>query len=206
MSDVTLFGAPASTYVRTCRLALEEKGVAYTLEEAMPNTEPQRARHPFGKIPAFQHDRVTLFESFGICRYVDEAFDGPPLQPADPAARAVMTQWISAYIDYLYRAFAVEIIIQRVVVPMRGGTTDEARVAEAAKVADGYCAILDRALAESRYLAGETASLADLFLLPAISYLVPLPEGALVQSHGNLAAWHGRMQDRGSYQAAGLAA
>ena len=189
MSDVILFGAPASTYVRTCRLALEEKGVAYAMEEAMPNSEPQLERHPFGKIPAFRHGALSLFESLAICRYVDEAFDGPPLQPADPAGRAVMSQWISVYLDYLYRALVVEIVIQRVVVPMRGGTVDEARVAAGAEVADGYCAILDRRLAECPYLAGDDATLADLFLAPAIGYLAALPEGALVARRGNLAAW-----------------
>ena len=206
MSEVMLFGAPASTYVRTCRLALEEKGVAYAIEEAMPNSEPQLERHPFGKIPAFRHGGLNLFESLAICRYVDETFDGPPLQPADPAGRAVMSQWISAYLDYLYRALVVEIVIQRVVVPMRGGSTDEARVAAGAEVADGYCAILDGRLAESPYLAGDRASLADFFLTPAISYLLGLPEGALVERRDNLAAWHRRMAERGSYRAAGLSA
>ena len=33
MSEVTVYGAPYSTYVRAVRLALEEKGVPYDLVE-----------------------------------------------------------------------------------------------------------------------------------------------------------------------------
>jgi glutathione S-transferase len=96
MSEVILHGVAPSSYVRTCRMALDEKGVAYTHDPVMPQTPEQLARHPWGKIPALSHGGVTLFESLAITRYVDEAFEGPALQPADPADRAQMDQWISA--------------------------------------------------------------------------------------------------------------
>ena len=127
MTDVTLYGPKASTYVRTCRLALAEKGVAYELVETMPNSDELFAHHPFGKVPGFRHGGVALFESLAISQYVDEAFDGPRLQPDDSAGRARMTQWCSAYIDYFYPTLVRNIIVQRVVVPMRGGQTDEAQ-------------------------------------------------------------------------------
>ena len=57
MSEVILHGVAPSSYVRTCRLALDEKGVAYTLDPAMPQTPEQLAHHPWGKIPALTHDR-----------------------------------------------------------------------------------------------------------------------------------------------------
>ena len=37
--------------------------------------------HPFGRMPAFEHDGFRLFETAAISRYVDEAFAGPALQP-----------------------------------------------------------------------------------------------------------------------------
>jgi glutathione S-transferase len=52
------------------------------------------ARHPFGKIPAFEHDSFRLYEAGAIARYIDEAFAGVPLQPADVRGRARMTQII----------------------------------------------------------------------------------------------------------------
>jgi glutathione S-transferase len=56
-----LYGPAYSTYTRTARLALEEKGVAYDLREVDTLAgEGQRAehlaRHPWGKVPILEHD------------------------------------------------------------------------------------------------------------------------------------------------------
>ncbi len=53
------------------------------------------ARQPFAKVPAFEHDGFRIYETSAIMRYVDEAFDGPALQPADAKGRAIMEQAIS---------------------------------------------------------------------------------------------------------------
>jgi glutathione S-transferase len=37
MADVTLYGTPLSTYVRTVRMALAEKDVSYELIEGWPD-------------------------------------------------------------------------------------------------------------------------------------------------------------------------
>jgi hypothetical protein len=71
-----VFGAPYSVYVRTVRLALEEKAVQYELvpvdvfaSEGTPSEH--KARHPFGKIPAFEYAGFRLYEAGAITRYVD---------------------------------------------------------------------------------------------------------------------------------------
>ena len=91
--DVIVFGAAYSVYVRIVRLALEEKGVPYRLEEIDIFAEggppaDYLARHPFARIPAFEHEGFCLFEAAAITRYVDEAFDGPALMPQDAKMRA----------------------------------------------------------------------------------------------------------------------
>ena len=83
MSDITLYGFPISTYVRTARIALAEKGVAYELLPFEPNTEEMIAVNPTGKVPAFKHEDFVLYETLAITKYIDQAFDGPALQPAD---------------------------------------------------------------------------------------------------------------------------
>ena len=154
-------------------MALDEKGVAYTHEPAMPQSPEQLARHPWGKIPSMTHGDVALFESLAITRYIDEAFEGPALQPADAADRARMDQWISAFIDYMYAPIVRNIIIQRVVVE----TPDEAVIAAAVPDAAKSIGLLNDQLAATPYLAGSTMSLADLFVLPAINYVAMVPEG-----------------------------
>ena len=76
MATVTLHGPGFSTYTRSARLALEEKGVEYELDEinfiadGMP--AEQIARHPFGKVPALTHDGFVVYEVCAIGRYVDD--------------------------------------------------------------------------------------------------------------------------------------
>lgn len=190
MADVTLHGVSPSAYVRTCRLALEEKGVPYKHTETMPQTPEQLALHPFGKIPALTHGDITIFESPAICGYVDDTFDGPALQPADAVGRARCLQWISAFADNIYRPMITDIVIQRVLVPMRGGETDEEKVAAAAETLDGHLAIVDRALGAAPYFAGDAYSLADMFFLPAIATFSKLPEASLLDSRTNIKRWY----------------
>jgi glutathione S-transferase len=77
LSEPIVYGAAYSVYVRAVRLVLAEKRVAYRLVEVDIFGAPDAAhlrRHPFGKIPAFEHDGFTLYETSAIARYVDEAF------------------------------------------------------------------------------------------------------------------------------------
>jgi len=150
MSDRPIvFGAAYSVYVRAVRLVLHEKGVAYDLVPidvfASSGVPPEHlARHPFGRIPAFEHDGFTLYESGAIARYIDAAFDGPPLQPAEPRAQARMNQALSVLDGYCYRTLVWDIFVERVRAPATGRAPDEARIAAALPRADTCL----RALAE----------------------------------------------------------
>lgn len=107
MTIVNLFGLERSVYTRIVRLALEEKPIAYSLSEVEifgPGGVPPEymARHPFGRIPAIEHDNFRLYETSAITRYVDEGFPGVQLQPSEPHARARMNQIVGlldAYAD-----------------------------------------------------------------------------------------------------------
>src|SRR5215475_14425009 len=95
MSDLQIIGAPASNFVWVTRIACAEKGVPYTFVPTLPHTPEVRAIHPFGKIPVARHGAVALCESRAICLYIDRAFPGPALVPADPAGAALVEQWLS---------------------------------------------------------------------------------------------------------------
>ena len=51
MATLEIICAPQSNFVRTVRMACEEKGVPYTLSPARPQTPEVAAIHPFGKMP-----------------------------------------------------------------------------------------------------------------------------------------------------------
>jgi glutathione S-transferase len=200
MSDVILYGMPQSTYLRTARMACVEKGVAYDLEPAEFGSETLLALQPFNKIPGFRHGDFTLYETSAICRYIDAAFDGPALQPADVREAARMEQWISAINAYFYPAMIRECVLERVVVPMRGGETDEAKVAAAVPKMAHQLGLVDKALATTPFLAGAAPSLADLFLVPILFWLEKMPEGGkLLPDYPAVGRWYEAMSTRDSF-------
>ena len=200
MSDIIVYGFPLSTYVRTVRMALAEKGVPYALEPFEPHSEELKSFQPFGKIPGFRHGDVKMYEALGIVAYVDGAFEGPALQPEDPVARGRMMQWISVVNDYVYQDMIVALIIQRMVAPMRGNASDEEKIQSALPRMEQEIEIFDAVLADHPFLAGDALSLADLFLAPAMFYVGLTPEGEkLLSGRTHLAAWNQRMSERESF-------
>ena len=205
MSTV-LFGAAYSVYVRSARLALEEKGVPYRLEEIdifAPGGPPPsyRERQPFGRIPAFEHDGFRLYETGAITRYVDEAFAGPPLQPDEAKVRARMNQAISILDNYAYRTLVWDIFVERVRAPKQGRTADEAKIAAALPKAATCLAALEAIMGDGDYLAGDALTLADLHAAPMIAYFRLAEDGAaLLGRHHALAAWWQRIAQRRSIE------
>ena len=199
-----VYGARYSVYVRSVLLALAEKGVAHDVVEVDVFAEggppaEHLARHPFGKIPAFEHDGVHLYEAAAIARYVDEAFPGPSLQPADPRGRARMAQVIGLLDNYAYRPWVWGIYVERVSKPKRGIDSDEAKITDALAKGETAAAALEAILGDRAFLAGDALSLADLHAAPMIAYLVKAPEGAaLLARHPRLETWWSAVADRPS--------
>ncbi len=200
--SVVLYGSPFSTFTWSARLALAEKGVAYELRPAQLGAPEYEALHPWRKMPVLEHDGWRCYEAAAVMRYVDEAFAGPALQPAEVRARARMTQWLSAYNDYVAPHAIRGVLIPRFVLAPRGIPVDDTRVAEAAAKALGALRVFDAALADTPYLAGDAPSLADWLVLPAFASGGPL-SGADRYTDGlpHLDAWLGRLAARPSFAA-----
>ena len=202
MNDVVLYGFPQSTYVRTARLVLEEKGVAYELSDLEFASDAHRALHPFVKVPILHHGPVTLWETSAISHYVDEAFAGPQLRPADAVGRAQVEQWISAVLDYIYDGMARTVVYQRLAVPSRGGEPDEVLIRETLPEVERQLDLVEGRLAAAEFMVGDDLSLADLFLLPILFYLGLTPEGGrLLASRPGCSAWFERLAARPSFAA-----
>ncbi len=200
MSDVVVYGFPQSTYVRTVRMALEEKGLPYTLEPCGPQSDELQGIHPFGKVPAFRHGDVEMYEALGVAAYIDGVFEGPALQPVDPVARARMLQWISVVNDYVYQDMILSLIIERLIAPMQGREPDEETIQAAMPRMEKEVEVFDAILADSKFLAGDNLSLADLFLARVMFYVGMMPEGEqLLSGRAHLTAWNQTMSERESF-------
>ncbi|WP_406857121.1 glutathione S-transferase family protein [Alsobacter sp. KACC 23698] len=207
MSQAVIYGPDYSTYVRTVRLCFEEKGAPYELAPVHilggEAQDPAYLRkHPFAKVPAFQHDGLELYETDAIARYVDAVFPGKALQPADAKAAARMNQAVSIVNSYAYGAIVGKLAWQRLIVPMMGGAADES-VIEASKPMVSRClSEFERIRGNDRYLAGSEITLADLFLAPIFAYFVMTPEAAdLLADHPGLQHWWSEISARPSMQA-----
>lgn len=202
---VRLFGADYSVYVRIARMALIEKGVDHELvpvDVFAPEGPPgwYRDLHPFGRIPAFEHDGLRLFETAAITRYVDEAFPGPALQPKAPRDRAVMNQIVGLIDAYAYRAMVWDVYVERVSRPRAGEASDERKIAAALPVARTCLDALSRLKAHGTWLLGDRPSLADLHAAPVFAYFVRAPEGSeMLEAHPAMQAWWRGMTGRPSF-------
>ncbi|MBM3488954.1 MAG: glutathione S-transferase family protein [Alphaproteobacteria bacterium] len=202
MNELVIYGSPLSSYVRTVRLAAHEKGVTYTLREVNWRKPEYRDLHPFNKMPAMSHGEFKLYEAQAIAHYLDEAFPGPSLQPADVKARARMEQWISAINAYLFPTLVMGLIFQRIIGPLSGKLPDEAAIKAMLPEAERQIDLVERALAEGGWLAGSSMSLADLFLMPVFYYLNQTPEGRpLLQARPNIQATGRKVEALASFQA-----
>lgn len=204
MSQPIVYGDAISTYVRSVRLALEEKGVPHTLAsvdlvKGQHKEVSFLARQPWGKMPAFSHEGIDLYESPAILRYIDDVFPQPALMPSTPAARARVNQVMSIVDSYGYPAAITNLFIPRILVPMLGGETDEAQVEAAKPQAELFLKEISRLLGADEFFGGNNLSLADLMVLPVLTYLQATPEGeVMIAAVPSIGRWMERMNGRDS--------
>lgn len=204
MSQVIVHGVPGSPYVRTALLGLAEKGAPHRLAAMSMGdgrSPAHLARHPFGRVPVIEHGDFQLYETQAILRYVDAAFSGPGLRPAD-ARQAARCDQISGIVDwYLFPQVTATLVWQRAIAPMIGGTPDEAVIEAALPKAKLVLEALSGLIGEQPFMAGEAVSIADLMAAPQLDYLAATPEGGELLAGSALLGWLGRMRERPSMAA-----
>ena len=196
MPELELIGAPQSTFVRTTRMALEEKGVPYTLTPARPHSPEVDALHPFGRIPVMRHGGFTLCESRAIIGYADRVFGGPKLIADEPKRAAVIEQWLSLAANGVFPA--VFPYFREYFFPP-SGTSDRATIeAQLPHVRHAIGVLGSRA--KGGFIAGEDFSLADMYALPILVYLHRLPESRDFIGETQLDAYLARHAERPSFK------
>jgi glutathione S-transferase len=170
-----VYGHPLSSCTRKVLVTLAEKKTRAELMTVDLFAGEQKKdswllRHPFGVVPVLDDDGFVLLESRAILRYLERRLGGVSLVPTGTKDLARMDQWLSvdqSYVAPHTRALAIERVVKK-----HGGIAPEATAIEAAEraLATAFDAV-DRVLASSPYLAGDTFSLADISLMPYVGSL-----------------------------------
>ena len=155
---VTIIGSFVSPYVRKVLACLNLKRVAYEVDPITPffgNDEFERLS-PLRRIPVLIDGDFSASDSSVICAYIDEAYPGHPLMPADPRDRA-RARWLEEFADTrLGDVLIWGLFYQKVVRPLVWGEAgDEDRIQRMLQQ-DIPAALdyLERELPESGFLFG----------------------------------------------------
>jgi glutathione S-transferase len=175
---IALLGDGQSSYTRTVRMALAEKGVAYRHDPSQPHSPAVLAANPFGRIPVLLDGPIALYEASAIVRYLDDGFDGPALVPMGTSDRARCEQWVSLVNGHLYDTMARRYVLQYVFPKGEGGQPDRKVIDQAVNEMTRQLPVLEQAYGKGGdFLAGAAISMADLFVAPLLAYLPMFPEG-----------------------------
>lgn len=206
MADpVHLHGYRYSVYNRIARVALLSKDVEHETIEVDPFAELPQAYlmlHPFGRVPVLIHGAFELFETSAITRYVDRAFEGPPLQPERAAALARMDQVIAAIDAYAYWPMVRQVASHAFFRPFVGEPSSREEVDLGLAASRKVLSFLDRVAGEGEVLTGRDITLADCHLAPMMDYFVRAEEGKeALSAHRALRKWWDKMSVLGVLQA-----
>jgi glutathione S-transferase len=151
-------------------------------------------RQPFGRIPALEDDGFEMFESRAMCRYINRKAGGH-LVPDDLKAYARMEQWISIETSE-FSAHAMKFVYHDIF-----KRPQEPAVLEAAtKALETTCATMDKQLAQTPFIAGDTFTLADIGFMPYLEYGMGTSAKATLSNHRHLATWWNRISERPTWQ------
>lgn len=201
MAEITFHSMADSAYLWTAMHVADEKGVSYDFVPLLYRSPEHLKLHPFGKMPVFQHGEHFLYETLAIAHYIDRAFDGPPLQPADALGQAQVLRWISIVNAYIFPVMN-KFMKERLVKQAWGFEADKEFLASAGEPLALHVKLIDEAVSKGGYLVGDRFTIADSFLLPQFLFFGITPEGnALIEKAAGAKAWLKRMQKRPSYEA-----
>lgn len=208
MTTLTLYGPHWSAYTRTVRLILSEKALSYELVEVdfSTGTMPKEhlLRHPFAKVPVLDHGGYVIFETAAIGRYLNAAFGGASLEPAEPKLLGTMVQLIAIVDQYLSAQIRMGFINESVINPMVGLPVNQTVVVEAIKeIKKGFAVLAD--CQTGKFLAGDELSLADLHAAPLFDFLDSTEVGAdLIDEQPSLRGWFDTIAERASMKSTAI--
>jgi len=191
---------------RRVRLFLAEKGIEVAFEQmeftlANLRSAEFTALNPSQRVPVLVLDDGTcISETVAICRYFEELHPAPALFGRTAVEKAEVEMWnrrvefgLFFHIAQAFRHLHPSMADREVPQVPAWGEANKPKALE-------QLSIIDAQLGRSKFLAGETYSIADITALVAVDFMRParidLPAALL-----NVRRWHGEVSGRASSMA-----
>lgn len=194
--SIIVHGYRYSVYSRIVRMVLVAKG----LEAEWVETDPfgpmpgsYTKLHPFGRVPVVEHGDFIIYETAAICRYLDEGFAGPSLQPRGYTRRARMTQVISILDNYGYQPMIRQVYAKAVLAPAKGLPIEDWQVQAGLEACHKVLTALEPLTVPQ---SATEVSLADLHLAAMVDAFAAAPAAArMLAGFPRLSRWWEVMRD-----------
>ncbi|MFC0337551.1 glutathione S-transferase [Kushneria avicenniae] len=202
---MTLYGVPLSPFVRKVLLVANELGIPLDTIEVPPHSDDPDFRRisAMGRIPAFSDGAFELVDSSAISRYLIMQAGSDLMGGQNPRRQAQIVVRERFADDDLAPALT-DVLIERVVKPVRLGQTTDESVVETA-LESRLPPVWDRLeslLADNgSWLVDGEFSYADFALgthLASAELAAVMPDES---SYPNIVAWHHRLQSLAAYSA-----
>ncbi|KAM0071928.1 putative glutathione transferase [Helianthus debilis subsp. tardiflorus] len=149
------------------------------------------SRNPFGQVPVLEDGDITIFESRAITQYVARAYadKGTDLMMNDPKKMAIQSVWMEVE-AHQFNLPSHKLVIELYInVLHRGREADEALLAEFEPKLESVLDVYEKRLTESKYLGGDSFTLADLHHVPNVHYLMMTKVKKLFDARPHVSAW-----------------
>ena len=191
---------------RRVRIFMAEKGIPITYEEH-DLTKGDLRKPEFTKLNRLQRvpvllldDGTAISETMAICRYFEETNPTPPLMGTGAKQRALIEMWnrcmelgLMLQVAQAFRHLHPSMATMEVPQVKEWGEANKPKAQEMVK-------IMDEALGQHAFIAGESYSVADITALCAVDFMRPArvarPEGL-----HNLERWYAAVSARPSAKA-----
>lgn len=191
---------------RRVRIFLAEKAITVPFEQrdltsGELKSEAFSALNPMQRVPVLVLDDGTaIAETVAICRYFDEVQPEPALFGRGARGRAEVEMWqrraelgLFFHVAQAFRHLHPKMAGLEVPQVVQWGEVNKVKATE-------MLTLLDRHLVQSRFLAGDEFSIADITALVAIDFMKP---ARIVRPDGlsGLSRWYSEVAARPSYPA-----
>ncbi|KAL0918580.1 hypothetical protein M5K25_010596 [Dendrobium thyrsiflorum] len=210
MAPLKLYGMVGSTNTLRVSAVLNELGLDYEFVSVPLTTGAHKkpeylAINPFGHLPSLEDGDLKLFESRAITKYLANHYKGSGpdlLRSGIKAESAKVEVWLeveSQEFNPPASSIVFNVLIKRL---LTGGSPDEDVVKAQEVKLSHVLDIYEKQLAETKYLAGDEFTLADLNHLPYLYALSKTAHAGLLTSRPHVSAWWEDISARPSWKKA----